>query len=158
MASQHNPDKTRCETWRNQLSGLYQLIAEHGKEVDEASLPTRLTTLSDFTSSLRTQLQTTLAQIALCSQDPDSVLMKDPILAVVSYVPTFSTTRVDTLVPFLSSVYHFCSHDDFPLTNVIECLQQLIAIPRPVTPVVRRASVAGADILATPVKATSASP
>jgi len=81
--------------------------------------------------------------------------MKDRISAVVSYVSTFPTTRVDKLVPFLSSVYHLCSHDDFPLKKTIKCLQQLIAIPQPVTPLVRRAS--GADILATPVKAMSAS-
>ena len=160
MASQYDTDKMRSETWRNQLSGLFQLIAEHVKEVDESALHTRLTTLlslNDFTSSLRTQLQTALPQVALWADDPDSVLTKDRILAVVFYDPTFPTTRVDTLVPFLSSVYHFCSHDDFPLKNTIECLQQLIAIPRPVTPVVHQASIARADTLATPVKATSAS-
>jgi len=160
MASQYDPDKTRSETWRNQLSGLFQLIAEHVKEVDESALHTRLTTLlslNGFTSSLRTQLQTALSQVALWADDPDSVLMKDRIFAVISYVPTFPTTRVDTLVPFLSSVYHFCSHDDFPLTKVIGCLQELIAISRPATPV-RRTSVARADILATPVKPTSSSP
>jgi len=136
MASQYGTGKTRSETWRNQLSGLFQLIAEHVKEVDESALHTRLTTLlslNDFASSLRAQLSTTFVQV-LWAHDPDSALMKDRILAVLPDVPTFFTTRVDTLVPFLSSVYHFCSHDDFPLKNTIECLQQLIAIPRPVTP------------------------
>jgi len=160
MASQCDTDKTRSDKWCNQLSGLFQLIAEHVEEVDEPALHTRLTTLlslNGFSSSLRIRLQTALAQVTLWADDPDSVLMKERIFAVVSDVPTFPTTRVDALVPFLSSVYHFCSHNDFHLKNTNEGLQQLIGIERPVTPVGRRTSVAGADILATTVKATSAS-
>ena len=42
MASQRDPDKTRSDKWRNQLSGLYQLIAEHGKEVDASALYPRV--------------------------------------------------------------------------------------------------------------------
>jgi len=85
MASQYDTDKTRSETWRNRLSGLFQLIVEHVKEVDEFALHTHLTTLlslNDFTSSLRTQLSTMFLQV-LWTQDPDSVLMKDRILAVL---------------------------------------------------------------------------
>ena len=98
------------------------------------------TNLSQSTAKKWTRRPSTLAfysHIALWAQDPDSVSMKDRILTVVYYDPTFPTTRIDTLVPFLSSIYHFCSHDDFPLTKVIACLQELIAIPRPATPVVR---------------------
>jgi len=99
------------------VSGLSQLIAEHVKEVDEPALHTRLTTLlslNGFSSSLGAQLQMAVSQVALWADDPASVFMKERILAVVFYAPTFPTTRVNTLVPFSSSVYHFCSHDDFP--------------------------------------------
>jgi len=116
MASQCGTDKTRSETWRNQLSGLFQLIAEYVKEEDESSLHTRLTTLlslSDFASSLRAQLLMTFAQF-LWTQDPDSVLMKDRILAVIPDVPTFFTTRVEHWYPSCHRSIIFAPTMTFP--------------------------------------------
>ena len=68
------------------------------------------------------------------AQDHDAGPMKDRILAVIGSVPDFPTTHVDTLLPFLVSVYHLCRDDDSPVRGVVETLQRLVAVQRSVTP------------------------
>jgi len=164
MASQNpdsGPDKRRSTKWRNQLSDLYQLIAEHvdGKD-PKIPLPDRLTSLlssEPFISALAVRLAMVLAQIQTWTEDPDAGPMKDRILAVVGFVPMFPTTRAAALVPFLESVYHFSRRDDSPLGAIIEPMQQLIADERAATPNLPTNSVA-ATFEATPLKAKSTSP
>jgi len=96
------------------------------------------------------------------TQDSDDGPMKDRTPAaidpaVIESVPKFPTTRVDTLLPFLVSVYHFCHDDGSPVRDVVESLRRLVADQRSVTPD-RPAKPSTTPFEATPRKAKSSSP
>jgi len=57
--------------------------------------------------------------------------MKDRILAVIGSVPEFPTTRVDTLLPFLVSVYHFCRYDSYGTSSSLYNDQRSATGPGP---------------------------